>query len=114
GAPTKVLMAYLTNEEINMVIDKGLQSFTENTIVDPDKLKNELKEIREKGFSTSFGEMDLGSIAITFPIKNYKKEVTVSVSLVGPEFRMKNKLDEYTHYCKEAADLISKDLGFKQ
>jgi len=112
GAPTKVLMAYLTKEQINNIIDKGLETFTGNTIVDPDQLKKDLKTIREKGFNVSTGEIDFGSKAITFPIRNYKSEVIASISIVGPEFRMEDKIDEYTYYCKEAAELISKKLGF--
>ncbi|GGB39081.1 IclR family transcriptional regulator [Lentibacillus populi] len=112
GAPTKVLMAHLTEAEVDNVIKTGLKKFTENTITDPDKLKKQLKAIRKKGYSVTYGELDLGSLAISFPVRNYKGEVAASISLVGPEFRMEEKLDQYIRFCKEAANSISKELGY--
>ncbi|MFD1363317.1 IclR family transcriptional regulator [Lentibacillus salinarum] len=112
GAPTKVLMAYLPPEDIEDVIDKGLKRFTPNTVTEPEKLKSQLKTIRDQGYSITNGELDEGSLSIAFPIKRYSGEVVASISIVGPEFRVQNQLEEYTQYCKEAAGSISQELGF--
>lgn len=111
GAPTKLLMAYLSESEIDSMLQEDLSSFTDRTITDPERLKLELLEIRKQGYCWTFGELDIGSAGIAFPIYNAEEQVIASVSVLGPEFRMKDKMEEYHRYCGQAAQAISKKLG---
>ena len=48
----KAIMAYLSEDEIDLIIkEKGLERFTENTVTAKKDLKNEFKKIREQGYA---------------------------------------------------------------
>jgi IclR family KDG regulon transcriptional repressor len=111
GAPTKLLLAYLSSEAIESVIASSLVAYTEQTIVDPERLKNELDEIRRQGYCVTYGELDLGSAGVSFPIRNYEGKIIASLSVVGPEFRMKDDMRTYWEHCREAAHVISRQTG---
>jgi DNA-binding IclR family transcriptional regulator len=111
GAPTKILMAYLPAEKIEQIIEQGLQKFTESTVTEPDILRNQLEEIRQKGYCISNGELDLGSLGIAFPIRNHEGKVIAAISVVGPEFRVADKINQFLLYCQSAAAAISQQLG---
>ena len=62
GAFSKILMAYLPEEEIHAIIrDKRLPKLCTSTITDPEALAAELARIRECGCAESREEMDLGA-----------------------------------------------------
>ena len=88
----KAIMAFLDKEEIEKVIQKkGLKRFTENTIVDFNKLQDELKEIVNQGYAIDNMEHELGVRCIAAPIRNYQGKVNASLSVSGPAFRIKGE-----------------------
>ena len=88
GASSKVLMAYLPEEEIEAIIrDKGLPKLCTNTITDPEKLKAELARIRECGYATSLEETDLGAWGVAAPIRDWKGQVAGAIGVAGPTLR---------------------------
>lgn len=91
GATGKILLAWQSEEEIQRVIDNGLQRYTPNTITDEATLRQDLKRIREKGYALSFEETDPGVGAIGGPIFNGKDEMIYGISIVGPVERLKEK-----------------------
>ncbi|MBE3580657.1 MAG: IclR family transcriptional regulator [Thermoanaerobacteraceae bacterium] len=111
GAPTKVLMAYLPEEIIDKIIGQGLERFTEQTVVDPDELLRQLAVIRQQGYCISWGEMDIGSVGIACPIWNHEKRVVAALSIVGPEIRIRERVEEFLSYCRDAAEEISRQVG---
>ncbi|WP_248928804.1 IclR family transcriptional regulator [Paenibacillus hamazuiensis] len=111
GAPTKLLLAYLPPESIDAVIANSLVAYTEQTTVEPDRLSRDLEEIRRQGYCITYGELDIGSAGVAFPICNHEGKTIASLSVVGPEFRMKDAMRTYWEHCREAAHAISRQLG---
>jgi len=73
GGSGKALLAFLTDEEIDKIIQKEkFIPFGPNTITDPKKLKEHLKEIRKNGYVISFEERILGSASVAAPVLDYK------------------------------------------
>jgi IclR family transcriptional regulator, KDG regulon repressor len=88
----KAILAFLSQEEIEKIIqDKGLKGFTENTIVDFNRLQDELAEIRKKGYAIDNMEHELGVRCIAAPIRDYQGKVIASLSVSGPAFRIKDE-----------------------
>ena len=57
GAGPKVLLAHLSDEDIERILTKyELPAMTKNTITDPHTLRQQIKQIRQKGYAMSFGE----------------------------------------------------------
>ena len=111
-----IQLAFLPNHEIEKIIQKEqLIPLGPNTITNPVRLKGHLAEIREKGYAISFEERVLGSTSIAAPILDYKSNAIDSISISGPITRFsKNKIPEFISLVKEAAEEISKRLGYLQ
>lgn len=110
----KVLLAYSSETVINQVIEKGLQEFTKNTITDPQKLRKELKQIKDNGFAYSIEEFTEGVTSIAAPIFDYKGNIIASLSIVGPIQRIQShKISGYAKKAIQAGLEISRRMGYR-
>jgi len=116
GGSGKALLAYLPEEKIgNFTKEVKLEKLGPNTITDPKKLKEHLKQIRKNGYAISFEERVLGSVSIGAPIFDYSGKIVASLSVSGPISRFpKNKILCYVSSVKEASLKISSLLGYRQ
>jgi DNA-binding IclR family transcriptional regulator len=113
GGFHKTLLAFAPKSIIDSVLSGPLPKFTENTIVDPEVLAQELERIRVNGLGESLGEVDEGVWSIAAPIRD-------AVGVVGaagvgiPEGRASDEsLQAIRRYVIETAALISQALGFR-
>jgi len=113
GASSKILLAYQDNTFIDdMVENAGLPALNENTLTEPEKLKEELKNVRDKGYALSNSEVEAWAGAIAAPIFNHKGKLVAGLTIVGPPDRIFNeesgRLIEMTRH---TAEIISSELG---
>ncbi len=113
GASSKVLMAYLPEEEIQAIIrEKGLPRLCVNTITDPEALYAELARIREHGYAESHEETDLGAWGVATPIFDRDGQVVAAIGVAGPRSRYTpERAQEFVRLCWETASRISMLLG---
>lgn len=84
----KAILAHLSETEVDHVIDRhGLPARTENTTTDPDELRAELEQIRERGFSLNLGEDLEGIHAISVPLL-FDERVQGALAIAGPAHRL--------------------------
>jgi len=109
----KVLLAYSSKEEIDHYVrEVKLVPRTQNTIVSPSKLEEELLDIRKKGYAVDNQENEEGIVCIGVPIFSFGGRVVAALSISGffksfsPE-----KIPVLLASLKETAVSISKDLG---
>ena len=116
GASSKVLMAYLPEEEIRAIVrDRGLPRLCTNTITDAQLLVAELARIRERGYADSGEETDVGAWGVATPIHNWEGDVVAAVGIAAPTLRFTDGLTrEYVALCRRAAGQISGLLGKKR
>lgn len=108
----KVLLAYNTTY-LKETINRGLSSEAPNTITDINKLKEELKGIRTKGYSISNNENSDGVYGIAAPIFSYAGEIIAAVNLVGPiSYMQGNDRNKIVQSVMNTAQSISKKLGY--
>ncbi|MDY7079741.1 MAG: IclR family transcriptional regulator [Chloroflexota bacterium] len=109
GASSKILMAYLPQEEIQAIIQgRGLPQLCANTITDPDDLAAELARIRERGYAESHEETDLGAWGVATPIHGRGGGVVAAIGVAGPRSRFTGDLvQRYVASCHQAAQRIS-------
>jgi DNA-binding IclR family transcriptional regulator len=109
----KVIMAYLPEERVAQILDRGLQRFTEQTVTAPLLLRKELEQIRQLGYGLAVEELELGLSAVAAPIWNHEGQVVAIISVSGPSFRLpKERLIELGITTKQVADRISSRVGF--
>lgn len=113
GASRKILMAYLSDEEIDAIIKRGLTRFTAATITDPDELRKHLHLIRQQGWATSRGELFPESASVAAPIRDHTGKVVAGLSIAGPASRFTDeRMGELISMVTETASAISRALGY--
>jgi len=115
GASSKVLMAYLPEEQWDCVIGReGLKRFTTGTITRVKRLKADLREIRRKGYAFSDAEVDQHVRAVAAPILSGWGELIAGLSIAGPVFRIpKKNVPQLSKLVIEYANKISLEMGFQ-
>jgi DNA-binding IclR family transcriptional regulator len=88
GAPSKILLAFEDPATLDVDALGELERFTETTITDPDELRAELAQIREQGYATSNGELDLGVRGIAAPIFDADGRVAAGISVGALSFQV--------------------------
>lgn len=84
----KAALAFQAANVIDRVLGLGLQAYTRNTITDPERLREELALIRQRGYAIDDGEIDIGVRCVAAPIRNSGGHVFAAVSVSGPAVRM--------------------------
>ncbi|ADL11611.1 IclR family transcriptional regulator [Acetohalobium arabaticum] len=112
----KALLAYEDPDQWSELFAKmDFGKFTDNTKVDSEVLRAELKEIRQQGYAIDRGEMEEGVRCVAAPIKNHEGEVIAAVSVSGPSIRLTEKYieEEVIETVVEIAGQISARLGYR-
>ncbi len=84
GASARVMLAYLPEARIRTILELEMHQFTDRTVVDRERLIEELARTRERGYAISTGELDEGVTAIGVPIMDGNGEILASLSISGP------------------------------
>lgn len=69
----------------------GFSRYTERTITDPTKLREELARIRRRGYSVTTDEYSPGLMALAAPVLGWIGVVVAAVTIAGPTFRLKSQ-----------------------
>ncbi|MBC9247540.1 IclR family transcriptional regulator [Paracoccus sp. 11-3] len=65
-----------------------LHAYTAQTLTDPDRLRAELRQIRQQGYSTDTGEFVPGMIAMAVPVLDRSGQLIATVSFHAPVQRL--------------------------
>lgn len=88
-AAGKAILAFLPDERVEEILESNpLEKATPNTITDPDKLREDLEEIREKEIAHNFEESLQGVNAIAAPIKKIDGGIHGAIAIGGPANRL--------------------------
>jgi DNA-binding IclR family transcriptional regulator len=113
SAPSKVLLAYMPEEDIDAVIARGLARFTDQTIVDATALREDLAEIRSRGFAVSFEETDIGVGGVSLPLHDPWGKVIASLGISGPLPRMnRSNINKHVLLLRQGVRMIEAELGY--
>ncbi len=81
------MMAWMSEEQIDAVINSGLKAWNSATLVDPIELRAELQAIRERGYSINRGYYRPGIFAIGAPIFEQGNQPVGSICISMPDSR---------------------------
>jgi len=99
SASGKALLAYAPEKLIDSLEDV-LVPFTENTVTDLARLRQDLARIREKDVAIVRGEWHLQVAGVAVPIRDQAGKVIAALSVSGPADRLKAP---QIRFCTEAA-----------
>lgn len=85
----KAMLSQFSREKRNRILDRhGMPKFTEHTIIDREKLHEELDQSRERGYAIDNEERIPGIRCVAVPIQKQDGEVLGAISVSGPAARM--------------------------
>ncbi len=84
----KAMMAHYAADKLNLLLDRGLEAVTPNTIVDPDALRADLARCRRRGYAIDDEERTMGMRCIASPVFNAFGEAIAGISISGPSVRV--------------------------
>lgn len=112
-AAGKVMLAFQPADALARVIADGLNGHTPNTIVDPEMFRQELAQIRTRGYAIADEENELGVRSLAAPVRDHFGNVIAATSIAGPAQRLTKKvLASFAPDVVSAADAISARLGY--
>src|SRR5215212_6242363 len=88
----KVLLAFQPPDSVKELAERGLTSYTDNTITKRDALVAMLKEVRARDCAIDDEESEIGLRAIAAPVRNQRGEVIAALGVAAPVQRMTKKV----------------------
>jgi DNA-binding IclR family transcriptional regulator len=115
GASAKVLLAYLSEDEIDdFILGTGLPALAPSTITDPDELKMDLGLIRSQGYAFSCEETHVGAWGLAVAILDQRGYPIAGVGISGPTSRYSpDKREFFVDVTKRAATDIGASIGLR-
>ena len=86
GSAGRILLSQFSDRELEKLLNSmDFRFVSTNTIIDREKLLEEIEKIRKNGYAASIGERFPGSGGVSVPVKGYI--CPVALSIFGPRFR---------------------------
>ena len=109
----KVMLAFLPENKRKDIIEKlDLKSYTKNTIIDKERLQEEIEQIRGQGYSRDQGEYMDNTSCVAFPIFDSKNSITAALSLSSTPDVIEPQLKEMIPDGLQCSKSCSMDLGW--
>lgn len=110
----KVLLAYLSDENLTTYLEKGLIATTRHTITSPDQLREQMIQIRERGYAIGQNEHVMGFSSVAAPVFDRSGQNVAVVALAGSSSQLSlERLHELAPAVMATASTISLELGYK-
>lgn len=112
-AAGKAQIAFDTEFELLQRFSRGLHPCTSNTLIDLERLKADLREVRLRGYAFDNEEFEEGLRCIGAPVRDSTHKVIAALSIAVPASRLPEKrVSEFAEHVVEAADRLSQRLGY--
>ncbi len=86
---SRAILSFLHDDEIEEYIrlSMPLKRFTPTTIIDPDKLRSEVRLVRRKGYAIGYEDRVVGSNFVSFPVLDESGRPHGAITIGGPKER---------------------------
>jgi DNA-binding IclR family transcriptional regulator len=114
-AQGKIMIAYQPVDNWDKLISKiNFVSHTQNTIIDPQRFREELLMVRRQGYAISDEEMVLGLGAVAAPVFNHSGEVAAAINISGLSSQIlhSENTDYFIEELMKSAQVISAKLNY--
>lgn len=113
GATSLILLAHLDDAYIEHFMQTGdLKKYTDNTVVEPDKLWNRIRQIRAEGCCYSDREIGIGCRAVAAPIFDHFGAIHAGLCVIGPVYNITDdRIESLKHTVKRYAGDINRKFN---
>lgn len=110
----KVLISDISENQLDGLLKKPLEKLTEHTIIQPERLKEELKKVGDTGYAIDNEESIRGLVCIAAPVFQEDGNIIAAISVSSMEFVGKEeKIQSIINKVKAVASNISMDVGYQ-
>lgn len=110
----KAILAYQPAPVVERLIAEGLRRFTDHTITDPQMLRADLANIRERGYAVDNEEHQPGLRCVGAPIRDHSGRVFAAISVSGAASRLAaSETGSLSKIVIHNADALSNCLGYR-
>jgi IclR family acetate operon transcriptional repressor len=109
----KALLANMSEQDLAQILQqRGLARYTERSIDNPTRLREELQRIRQLGYALDDEEHAIGLRCVSSAIFDENGQALAAISLSGPKARVTDgRLDELGIAVRQSADEITLAVG---
>jgi len=112
GSTARVLLAHLSDAEIEQALARQERSPVQGLLPDPDELAAALRGIRERGYEITHSHRTPNTVGVAAPFFDGDGRVVGSLGFLIPEFRWAGvDPDEVVAALRQAAASLSRQLG---
>lgn len=114
GSAGKVLLAFLPLHRQEEILAKtNFIPFTENTVVDVEILRKQIKQIRKQCYAYSDGEWVADAAGVAAPIFDHHGDAIAALTISGPSNRFTEAtIKTHIQNILKSVEHISRDLGY--
>ena len=110
-ASGKAILAHLSSAEFHRVVAAGLPAHTPRTLATARQLADDLRRVRERGYSIDDIENEEGIRCVAAPVFDHNGDVVAAISVSGPAERVGANLGALTALIVSGATHVSAKLG---
>jgi DNA-binding IclR family transcriptional regulator len=112
-ATGRAILAYAPDSEIDALLERGLEGYTERTATTREALEEDRRLVRRRGYAVNEASWREGICGVAAPVRDFSGQVQASIGVCLPagRFTAKSRPDLVRHTVDAAAS-ISADLGF--
>jgi DNA-binding IclR family transcriptional regulator len=107
----KIILAYMTEEEIHQLAELGLNRFTPHTIVTKEDLFKEILHVRKNGYSLNLGEYEEGLHTLAVLVTDSNNNLVAAINVAAPSARLtEEKIPYFYKHLNQAAEAITEGM----
>ena len=106
----RAIMSKLTDAEVDSILERSdLVKLTNNTLTDPDEIRERIQQARHDGFSVVHNESFIGEVAIACAILDNRARPVAAVHIAGSlsEWSVEEFTERFSPLVAEAAQSLS-------
>lgn len=104
----KAILAFEAPDRVEQILSLPLPALTRNSISDPERLRDELGRVQERGYALDDEESFPGVRCVAVPIFHYSHSPIAAIAVSGPAARLPmSRLLDFVQPLKETAEHIS-------
>ena len=110
----KLFLSRFSTSDLTAYLQRvDLQPFTRHTLIEKNKVIEEMNRIRNRGFAVDNEEMEEGVRCVAALIFNHRGEPAASVSITGAAMRVTpDRVEHFGELIRSCALTISRELGY--
>jgi DNA-binding IclR family transcriptional regulator len=108
------MLAFQPESLVDDIVACGLRPRTAKTNTDPQRLREVLAAVRERGYAIEDEESEAGMRCVAAPVRNATRDVVGAVGIAGPVQRLPDEvLASFAPHVVRTAEAISVRLGYR-